>query len=138
MLLLSYVIPSNAQQPFYVYRNDGVINAFFTNEVDSIVYSQLDLDSMFHHEYLVQEIYTRDSIYRIPLELIDSIGYITPETVYQPGVIVLEGEIRKYITSSDSLTILFSKEIPHELLPRIGDKLVTTEISDVFFCRFCW
>lgn len=136
VLLLSYVIPSNAQQPFYVYRNDGVINAFFTNEVDSIVYSQLDLDSMFHHEYLVQEIYTRDSIYRIPLELIDSIGYITPETVYQPGVIVLEGEIRKYITSSDSLTILFSKEIPHELLPRIGDKLVTTEISDVFFAGF--
>ena len=136
VLLLSYIVPSNAQQPFYVYRNDGIINAFFTNEVDSIVYSQLDLDSMFHQEYLVQEIYTRDSIYRIPLELIDSIGYITPETVYQPGVKVLEGEIRSYITSRNGLKLTFHPATPNYILPGVGDKLVTTMIDDVITNAF--
>lgn len=136
VLLISYIMPSNAQQPFYVYRNDGIINAFFTNEVDSIVYSQLDLDSMFHQEYIVQEIYTRDSIYRIPLELIDSVGYVTPETVYQSGVKVLEGEIRSYITSRNGLNLIFHPVTPSHILPRIGDKLVTTVVDDVITNAF--
>lgn len=136
VLLISYIMPSNAQQPFYVYRNDGIINAFFTNEVDSIVYSQLDLDSMFHQEYIVQEIYARDSIYRIPLDLIDSVGYVTPETVYQPGVKVLEGEIRSYITSRNGLNLIFHSATPSHILPRVGDKLVTTVVDDVITKAF--
>lgn len=136
LLCLSFGINLYSQQAFYVYKNDGGINAFFTDEVDSIIYSHLDADSIFHSDYVVQEIYTNDSIYRIPLEVIDSVGYVTPETKYQSNVIVLEGAIRDYIVGSDSLSIFFRTDTPRSILPRMGDKLVTTEVSDVFFSGF--
>ena len=136
LLCLSFGINLYSQQAFYVYKNDGGINAFFTDEVDSIIYSHLDADSIFHRDYVVQEIYTNDSIYRIPLEVIDSVGYVTPETKYQSNVIVLESTIRDYIVGSDSLSIFFRTDTPRSILPRMGDKLVTTEVSDVFFSGF--
>lgn len=130
-LVVTNALPSNAQQAFYIYRNDGAINTFITTEIDSMAYSCFDLDSVSHDEYVVHEVYTPDSIYRIPLALIDSIGFVTPETVYQPGVRVLEGEMRNYIISRDDLTLTFQSDTPTNLLPKIGDKLVTTEIDDV-------
>lgn len=130
-LVVTNALPSNAQQAFYIYRNDGAINTFITTEIDSMAYSCFDLDSVSHDEYVVHEVYTPDSIYRIPLALIDSIGFVTPETVYQPGVRVLEGEMRNYIISRDDLTLTFQSDTPTNLLPKIGDKIVTTEIDDV-------
>lgn len=135
-LLMSFALPSNAQQAFYIYRNDGGINTFITTEIDSMTYSRLDLDSVAHDEYVVHEVYTPDSIYRIPIELIDSVGFVTPETVYQPGVKVLEGEMRNYIVSRNNLTLVFLSSTPSNLLPRVGDKLVTTEIDDVITNAF--
>lgn len=135
-LLLCYTLPSNAQQAFYVYRNDGGINTFITTEIDSMTYSRLDLDSVAHDNYVVHEIYTPDSIYRIPIELIDSVGFVTPETVYQPGVRILEGEMRSYIISRNELTLMFQSSTPNSLLPHVGDKLVTTEIDDVITNAF--
>ena len=32
----------------YIYRNDGVINAFLKAEIDSVRHSPLDLDSVMH------------------------------------------------------------------------------------------
>ncbi len=121
---------------FYIYRNDGQFNAFFREEIDSITYSCYDLDSIYSNDYVTQVIYTQDSIYRIPLEAIDSVGFVTPKTTYQPGVIVLEGEMNNYILSSDSMSISFIKDIPSQMLPRVGDKLVTDQISDVFPAGF--
>ena len=56
-----------AAQVLYVYRSDSVIDAFFTSEIDSIRYSQYDMDSVWHDSCQVQEIWTADSIYRVPL-----------------------------------------------------------------------
>lgn len=130
-LFIGYAIPSKAQQPFYIYRNDGGINTFITTEIDSITYSRIDLDSIAHNEYVVHEVYTPDSIYRIPIEVIDSVGFVTPETVYQPGVIVLEGEMRNHIVFRNDLTLVFQSATPNSLLPRVGDKLVTTEVDEI-------
>lgn len=123
---LMSILPAVADQPFYVYRNDGVINPFFISQVDSIACSRIDVDSIEHDDYVVHEVYTPDSVYRTPLELIDSIGFSTPETVYRPGVVVLEGDVRKYIVECDSLTLVFQSVTPSGLLPKIGDKLVST------------
>ncbi len=125
-LLYFHFMPSFAQQAFYIYRNDGVINAFTTTEIDSMTYSRIDVDSLVHSDYVVHEVYTPDSIYRIPIELIDSVGFITPETKYMPGVIVLEGELRSNILSRNQLNLLFKSSTPTHLLPQIGDKLVST------------
>lgn len=135
-LLLCYTLPSNAQQAFYIYRNDGGINTFITTEIDSMTYSRLDLDSVVHDNYVVHEVYTPDSIYRIPIELIDSVGFVTPETVYKPGVRILEGEVRNYIISRNELTLMFHSSTPSNLLPHVGDKLVTTEVDDVITNAF--
>lgn len=131
ILLIGYSMPAQAQQPFYVYRNDGVINAFITTEVDSIVYSFIGTDSIIYDEPVVQEIYTLDSIFRIPLSLIDSIGFTTPTTKYKAGVIVLDGDIRKYIYAQDSLILYFSNYTPYDLIPDVGNQLVTTKIDEV-------
>ena len=134
--LVFFALPIDAQQAFYIYRNDGVINTFITTEIDSMTYSCVGVDSVIYDEYIVHEVYTADSIYRIPIEVIDSIGFITPKTIYQPDVIALEGDIRNYIISCDDLTLHFSSTTPKHLLPQKGDKLVTTEIDNVITNAF--
>lgn len=120
-----------AENVFYVYQNDGKINAFFTYEVDSIVSSQLDLDSVWHTTYQVQEIWTSDSVYRIPLDNIDSVSFITPETVYKEGVINLSDNLMDYLIRCDSMTLYFRDNTPDKLLPIVGDKIVTVEMNDI-------
>ena len=120
----------------YVYRNDGVINAFLKEKIDSIVCSQIDLDSLAHSEYVVQEVWAVDSVYRIPLEVIDSVSFVTPKTVYQPGTVNLTAEMRDYIVSSDSLVLVFGNNTPAGLLPKVGDKLVNTEGSGGLYSGF--
>lgn len=119
-------------EAFYVYRNDGMINTFFRSEIDSISFSYYDTDSVLYDEIVSQVVYTPDSIFQIPLAIIDSVGFVTPETKYKPDVIRLEGVIRNYILGSDSLTVFFLSDTPSDILPKIGDKLVTTEMSKVF------
>lgn len=131
-LLICFVLPSNAQQAFYIYRNDGTINTFFTTEIDSMTYSRLDLDSVAHEEYVVHEVYTTDRVYRIPIELIDSVGFVTPQTVLQQNVINLADKLYPYIISSDSLTFFLSNSTPTDILPRKNDLLVYMESSTVF------
>lgn len=123
-------------EAFYVYRSDGMINTFFRNEVDSMAYSYYDIDSTLYDEVVTQVIYTPDSIYRFHLAEIDSIGFVTPDTKYQPGVVRLEGTIRDYIIGSDSLSVFFRPDTPSGILPKIGDKLVTTEVSETFIGGF--
>lgn len=121
---------------FYIYRNDGQFNAFFDADVDSITYSHYDADSLYHTDWQMQVIHTADSVYQIPLEVIDSISLVTPETKLQSGVIEIKDELRDYVLSATDSTIQFSSSIPHMLLPSIGQLVVTTEMSDVFPAGF--
>lgn len=135
-LAVASFLPANAQDAFFVYRNDGQFNAFFNDEIDSIVCSNIDLDSIVHEEFVVQEFHTPDSIYRIPIASIDSVGFQKPETIYRPGVTDLSGDLRSHILSVDGMTIYFDSSTPTDLLPKAGDKLTTTEVSKVFTAGF--
>ena len=75
-------------EAFYIYRNDGDFNGFFYDEVQDMRYSKVGLDSIEYDEFVVQEIVTADSLYRIPLCAIDSIGFVQPELMFQPNVII--------------------------------------------------
>lgn len=136
ILLLTVVtlssLAQNIGEAFYVYRSDGQFNVFVRDEVESMEYSYEDADGNSFDELVTQIITTADSVYKIPLAVIDSISFVTPETQYKPGVIVIEGALRQYVLSCDELQITFSSAIPYSLLPRIGDKLVTLEQSHVF------
>lgn len=118
-------------EAFYIYRNDGGFNAFFRDEVDSIAYSNYDADSVWYDDVVTQVVYTPDSTYCIPLAAIDSVGFVTPETVYQPGVKVID-ELAGYVVSSDSLSFVLALSTPKNLVPKAGDKVVTTLLSDGF------
>jgi hypothetical protein len=68
-----------AQEAFYIYRNDGNFDGFFFDEVQSMSVSKFDLDSIEHDDYVVQDIVLADTTYRIPLAAIDSVGFQQPE-----------------------------------------------------------
>lgn len=134
-LIVSLLITSHnaikAQDCTYIYRNDGNINAFFNDNIDSLKYSKIDLNGTPKDTWVTQEIFTADSIYRIPLATIDSIGFITPETIYRPGVIKLEDGLMPYITECDSLTLYLAPSVPKEIIPHKGDRLVTLNMTDI-------
>lgn len=131
-LLVTVVAGALAQNDaVYVYRNDNEINAFLKADVDSIVYSQIDLDSLTHNEYVVQEVWTVDSVYRIPLEVIDSVSFVTPPTVYKSGVINLSENLIDYIIGAENQTLRLKTSTPSHLIPQAGDKLVLLEGCEV-------
>lgn len=123
-------------KPMFVYRNDGVINILETSEIDSIRYSRLDMDFTPKDEFVVQEILTKDSLYRIPLNVIDSIGFHIPKTVYKPDVIAIGERLRNYIKSVNELNIYLDSSTPSDLLPKKGDKLVTMNLDDIIIRPF--
>lgn len=116
---------------FYIYRNDGQFNAFFRAEVDSIVYSNYDADSVYYDEIVTQLVYTQDSVYWIPLASVDSVGFVRPETKYKDDVIRLDKNLIDYIIGADSLTLMLKSNTPAQIIPVIGEKLVLLEGCDV-------
>lgn len=67
-----------AQETFYVYRKDKSVNEFFYDKVESIKLSKTDANSEEREKYVIQEIAMADSICRIPLAAIDSVGFQLP------------------------------------------------------------
>lgn len=108
----------------YIYRNDGVINAFLKYDVDSIKHSHLDIDSTFCKDFVVQEVWTVDSVYRIPLSVIDSVSFVTPPTIYKNDVEKIQDHLLPYVVGVDSLTLKLKADIPANIIPKVGNKLV--------------
>lgn len=127
--LIVLVLPAKAQEAFYIYRNDGEFNAFFCDEVDSITYSNYDIDSVYHENVVVQDVYTQDSICRIPLAAIDSVSFCKPENRYSSRVRKIDNLIQ-YITDVDGMTICLSSSTPSNLFPKKGDVLLYEYFED--------
>ena len=106
---------------FYIYRNDGEFNAFLRYEVENITFD--------NGNSLIQ---TADSIYAIPLAAIDSVSFIQPETVYKDETIQLAEQLLDYVETVDGMTIMFSSQTPLAILPKVGDKIATMDLSDRF------
>lgn len=133
ILLAAITLSGMAQtigEAFYIYRNDGQFNAFFRDEVQSIEYSYYDADSVKYEDIVTQVVITADSVYKIPLAAIDSVGFVTPETKYKDGTIALTGNLYDYLTASDTNSLTFALSIPLALLPNVGDKIVATDLSN--------
>ena len=123
----------NAQEKaIYIYRNDGTFNGFLNNEIDSLVYSAIDLDSIEHTNFIVQEVWTADSTYRIPLAAIDSISFNAPQPIIKSNVKFITEEYLPYIENVDDLTISFKIETPTNMLPNIGTVLVSNYYDEPF------
>ncbi|MBR5824233.1 MAG: DUF1566 domain-containing protein [Paludibacteraceae bacterium] len=109
----------------HVYRNDGVFNAFYTFEIDSMFCSVIDTMENAHDGYVVQEFYTRDSLYRIPLSAIDSIVFVTPKIEYNSDVRTIDTTWIDYVDSVDGLTIILNQDIPSNIIPNVGEVLLS-------------
>lgn len=133
MVVLTFVcLNIGAQKTFYVYRNDGQVNTFFFDMVDSITISYIDIDSIIQPTHVVQEIWTQDSIYRIPLSVIDSIGFQTPSNILTEDSHLISQQLREYVIGSDSMKIYLAKDTPSGTIPKVGSKLVTLEMDSKF------
>ena len=130
-LLLMSVQLVSAQDAFYIYRNDGDFDGFFYDQVKRMGCSKIDLDGVEHSDYVVQEVETEDSLYRIPLAAIDSIGFQQPDVIFNPRLKNMdELGISEYVemfgfTEERTGLILLNSSIPDDLVPEIGDVLVS-------------
>jgi hypothetical protein len=107
----------------YFYRNDGDFNAFFREEIDSIMYSNYDADSIYYDDVMTQLVYTVDSVYRIPLAVIDSVSFVNPEVILQPDVIVMTEPMLSYLVRRDGMTLIFDLGMPQGARPQVGNVL---------------
>ena len=112
-------------EAFYIYRNDGDFNGFFYDDVIRMRYSKFDLDSVEYDVYVVQEIETKDSLYRIPLCAIDSVSFVQPDIEFNPKVRHMDVlGMSDYVVSVDGMTLTFDAALPSALKPRDGDVLL--------------
>lgn len=135
VLAMFSVLPASAQQTqdaLYIFRNDGGFNAFFYDDIDHIEYSKIDTLGVEQADYVVQEVYALDSVFRIPISAIDSVAFITPETKYRADAFVANANLVNYVIASDSSTWFRVKsETPSNLLPKVGDKLLIEQSCDL-------
>ena len=137
VLATADIIPAQAQQQnsqyaLYNYRNDGEFNAWLNIDIDSITYSRIDLDGTERDEIVVQEVWTPDSLYRIPMEAIDSIGFRAPEPEYKEDIFHITNSHIPYTINVEDFTLTFNTTIPSGLLPQEGQVI----ISDVYEAPF--
>lgn len=120
------------QDALYIYRNDGGFNGFYYADIERIEYSKIDTLGVEQADYVVQEIYALDTLYRIPISAIDSVTFVTPETVYKEDVVhTTESKLWDYVIDSDTATVLvLAANTPTALIPKAGDKIVTTKSRD--------
>ena len=115
--------PANAQQnqyAIYNYRNDGDFNAWLNIDVEKITYSCTDTLGVEHDEVVVQEVWTSDSVYRIPINAIDSIGFHAPKPIMRDGLFYLREYHATHTVKIDSLTLYFDTSIRNDSLPLVG------------------
>lgn len=113
-------------EAFYVYRNDGQFNAFLRNDIESIEYSDEDANGITYDEIVTQIINTKDSIYKIPLAVIDSVAFVTPPTIINNDVFLLTEAHSQYISETDTLNFTMSFSTPEIYRPRVGDIVAST------------
>lgn len=109
----------------YFYRNDGGFNAFFRADIDSITFSTIEGDSANIDGVMVQTIHTPDSVYEIPLSVIDSVSFVNPETILQPDVVRMDESMLNYLQAVDGMTLMFNTTMPSSLRPKKGDLLLS-------------
>lgn len=116
----------HAGSVFYVYRNDGDFNGFFYDQVESIAYSNVGIDGKQRPYQVVQEISTADSLYRIPLVAVDSLGFIQPQAIMNSSVFTFTSDHSSYILQADTETFTLKKSTPAEFQPQIGNVVVSS------------
>lgn len=118
----------------YVYLKGGDILPFQRAEITEFYYGFEDKGGVTYNEPVMQWIVLADSICKIPLANIDSISFVTPATVYRPGVNDLAPNLADYVVEckadeSRRLMLYLSGSTPESQLPAVGSRVVLAEWS---------
>ena len=125
-----------SQEAFYIYRNDGDFNGFFYDEVIEMRQSKIGVDSVEYDKWVTQEVVLADTIYRIPLAAIDSIGFQQPEIKLNPKVKFIERDgLSPYLDRVTENYIIFNN-LPAHLVPQVGDVLIGLPTDSIAWERY--
>src|SRR5574344_1690928 len=124
ILFSVFSTPLVAQEAFYIYRNDGDFNGFFYDEVVEMRYSKIGFDSIEHDNYIMVEVELADTTYRIPLAVIDSIGFQQPEIRISPNVKFMEKDgycpyFDQLIGQMTSAVRIYFRNLPENMIPQV-------------------
>lgn len=120
LTLAPAVAQDSRQYAIFNYRNDGSFNAFLNEEIDSISYSCIDTLGIEHDEVVVQEVWTPDSLYRIPIEAIDSLAFHAPVPKMRDNLFYIRDYHISHTLNLEDLTIYFNGTINNDSLPSVG------------------
>lgn len=120
-----------ADTPVMVYRNDGEFNVIDSKNIEHISFSRYDLDSIPHSNIVVQDVYTKDGLIRIPLSSIERVSLVTPPTRMKSGGIELDEELlSNLICVEDDLILHFNPAVLENEKIKAGAKLATLNMSE--------
>lgn len=142
LLLVCCSFSSSAQtdtEQILVFRRSGEVNLFLSNEVDSIVCSVYDRDSVRYSDVVSQVFFARDTTMFVPIAEIDSVAFGSRNVVeYQPNVRLLhESPLADCISRYKDGKIYFSTNTPAASLPKVGDKVLYGNQSSLFPVGLC-
>ena len=143
----SYALIEQLQQPVFVRLTDSDEPMMFeTTRIDSITFSYISVDSIECSTIQTQLIWTKDSVYAVPLSHIKEVSLDLPQKDIRQDVDVVEisDERLKYIPGIisiydtdynrflDSYDIYFDPDCPEELLPKVGQIWIYDGICETF------
>ena len=121
-----------------VFRNTGEVNLLYAQEVDSIVFSAYDKDSVLHDDFVSQVFYAQDTTLVVPVAEIDSVAFGNRNAaVFQPQGRALTADDLAYIVRYDGNNIYYAGHTPVHMLPQAGDKLFYGGMTELFPEALC-
>ena len=128
----------NETEQLLIFRNTGEVNLLYSNEVDSIVCSYLDKDSIQYDDYVSQVFYAKDTTLIVPIAEIDSVAFGQRNVMkYKENVHQLTSKELSYIIRYDGEAIYYRIDTPSDILPSAGQKLFYGEMDDIFPIGLC-
>lgn len=132
---LSAMTASAQQRALLNWQNGEPYNSFLYNDVDSITYSRVGLDNRTYPNVVVQEVWKRDSVYRIPINSIDSVTLKAPKTEFNDSIFHIRDFHYPYVLEVTDSTISFDASIPVDSLPALRQIVVSDRVYQEPFMR---
>lgn len=116
-----------------MFRNTGAVDLFFSSELDSIVTSKMDADSVWHENAVSQIFYSKDTTLIVPLAEIDSVAFGSRNGAeLKSDVKVLTAADTLWVIRYDGECIYYRNDTPVSYLPSVGQKLFYGERKGIF------
>lgn len=107
-----------------VFRSTGEVNLLYASEVDSIVCSYMDADSIVYDVLVSQVFYAKDTTLYVPIEEIDSVTYGSRNVMeYKKDAMAIDATHLEWIESYDGTYIYYKVHTPANIIPKEGTGL---------------